>query len=262
MLPRSSWRMSWIMTCLTVWAPMRPTTESGNFDALPGRGDGAGLAVELDGEFAGVFGVELLAQTGGDGLLDVVVDLVALDVFVASDAIDDSDQFLRIHDFTRYLPFLELIQFPTKKAGQTRRPAVSSDEPVEQTAPAVIRHTCRIGGLQSRRARSMRLLMQVHGWAHYRRHVSRLRFIPVSPGSKKWALRRSTYTVASVPACTPAWASSRPTTYRAKLYSCTRPYYCPAARSRSSDLHGATIRRPARKCKCSGRMPRTTSAGT
>ena len=72
-----------------------------NLDALPLGADDAGDAIELDGEFAGVLGVELLAKPGGDGLLDVVVDLVALDIFVAGDSIHDSDQFLRIHDYSR-----------------------------------------------------------------------------------------------------------------------------------------------------------------
>jgi hypothetical protein len=40
----------------------------------------------LHGELAGVLGVELLAQPRGDRLLDVDVDLLALDVLVASDA--------------------------------------------------------------------------------------------------------------------------------------------------------------------------------
>ena len=86
------------MTCLTVCAPIRPTTESGTSTPLPLGGDLAGGAIELDGEFAGIFGVELLAQTGSDGLFDIIINLVALDVLVSRDAIDDSYQLLRIHD--------------------------------------------------------------------------------------------------------------------------------------------------------------------
>src|SRR5687768_12051369 len=41
---------------------------------------------------------------------------------------------------------------------------------------------------------------------------SRLRFIPVSPGSKKWTFRVSTYTVALESIVNPGAASTRPTT--------------------------------------------------
>ena len=94
MLPRSSWRMSWIITCLTVCAAMRPRTDSGNASPLPGDADVAGRAVQRDGEFAGVLGVELLAQPRRDRLLDVGVDLLAIDVLVAGDAVDDANEFL------------------------------------------------------------------------------------------------------------------------------------------------------------------------
>src|SRR5687767_5816311 len=40
-----------------------------------------------------------------------------------------------------------------------------------------------------------------------------VRFIPVSPGSNRWILRRSTYAVACEFICNPAWASTRPTTW-------------------------------------------------
>ena len=62
-------------------------------DALAGDGDLAVGAVELDGELAGVLGVELLAQAGGDGLLDVHVDLLALDVLITGDPVDDTHDF-------------------------------------------------------------------------------------------------------------------------------------------------------------------------
>src|SRR5690606_6185544 len=49
----------------------------------------AGAAFENHLELRGVFRVELLAQRGGDGLLDVDVDLLALDVLVSSNTVDD-----------------------------------------------------------------------------------------------------------------------------------------------------------------------------
>src|SRR5207248_1574225 len=51
----------------------------------------------LHDKFAGIFGIKLLAQPGCDGLLDVRIDLLTLDVLVTSDAVNDSDQFLWIH---------------------------------------------------------------------------------------------------------------------------------------------------------------------
>src|SRR5688500_3937191 len=44
----------------------------------------------------------------------------------------------------------------------------------------------------------------------------RLRFIPVSPGTKKWIFRASTYTVAVLSICSPCAASTRP-----KSWSCS-----------------------------------------
>ena len=58
---------------------------------------------------------------GSDGLFDVVVDLVSLDVFVSGDAVHDSDQFLRIHVFLLFSFSTEHIE-RTKKAKQ-KRPA-------------------------------------------------------------------------------------------------------------------------------------------
>src|SRR5690606_23459902 len=59
--------------------------------AVAGCGDLAGHAVKVHLEFAGVFGVEVLAKPAGDRLLDVGVDLLALDALVARDAIYDTD---------------------------------------------------------------------------------------------------------------------------------------------------------------------------
>ncbi len=55
------------------------------------------MAIDRNGEFAGVFGVKLLTQTGCDRLLDVRVDLVALDILVAGNSVDDANQFL-VHE--------------------------------------------------------------------------------------------------------------------------------------------------------------------
>jgi hypothetical protein len=70
----------------------------GHYRAAAGDGDVAVGPVERDSEFAGVFRVELLAQPGGDRLLDVDVDLLALDVLVAGDPVGDSHDF-RIRHF-------------------------------------------------------------------------------------------------------------------------------------------------------------------
>src|SRR5437764_11022286 len=52
----------------------------------------------------------------------------------------------------------------------------------------------------------------MHGYATaWAVSLTRLRFIPVAPGSKKWTLRRSTYTVAAAFTFRPVWASTRPT---------------------------------------------------
>src|SRR6185437_15724885 len=51
-------------------------------------------AIDADGKFAGILRVKLLAQTRGDRLLDVRVDLVALNVLVACNSIHDADKFL------------------------------------------------------------------------------------------------------------------------------------------------------------------------
>jgi hypothetical protein len=62
----------------------------------------------------------LLAQTGGDGLLDVAVDLLAIDVLVAGDAVDDANQFL---GFMVQACNVRLPRSATKKADPFRRPA-------------------------------------------------------------------------------------------------------------------------------------------
>ena len=128
--------MSWIITCLTVWAPMRPMTDSGTISPLRGDGDVAGRAVERHCELAGVLGVELLAQPGRDRLLDVGVDLLALDVLVAGDAVDDADQFW-IHAYSSLLCYsvVRLFSCPARFTCTT----TSTDTPVQTKKPPHIR---------------------------------------------------------------------------------------------------------------------------
>ena len=59
--------------------------------------DVTGLAVEGDCELAGILGVELLAQRRTDCLLDIGVDLFAINVLVACDPIHDAEQILIGH---------------------------------------------------------------------------------------------------------------------------------------------------------------------
>jgi hypothetical protein len=60
---------------------------------VAGDGNVPGRLVQRDGELGGVLGVVVLAQPRRDRLLDVGVDLVAVDVLVARDAVHDADQF-------------------------------------------------------------------------------------------------------------------------------------------------------------------------
>src|SRR5208282_3178762 len=99
-----------------------------------------------DDEFGGVLGVELLAQTGGDGLLDVVVDLLALDVLVSSDAIDDADEFLLIHKMHSLFSCGNFFALQSgrckrtpKQNGQPESAARVSKRPVQTHAPATRR---------------------------------------------------------------------------------------------------------------------------
>jgi len=77
MLPRSSWRMSWIITCLTS-APDAAHDESGS--GLAARvTEISPLSIDRDGELAGILGLNCCADRK-PRLLDVDVHLLALDV--------------------------------------------------------------------------------------------------------------------------------------------------------------------------------------
>src|SRR5690606_24352409 len=69
--------------------------------AVDGGGDAAGQGVELDG---GLFGLERLADRAGHRAFEVGDELLAVDVLVAADAVDDADEVL-VHGESRYLVF-------------------------------------------------------------------------------------------------------------------------------------------------------------
>ena len=189
---------------------MRPTTDSGSVSPLRATEMSPVVAVERHRELARVLGVELLAQPGGDRLLDVGVDLLALDVLVAGDAVDDADQFW-IHASIPHAIQLCAIQLcsysvvrthtVTNSCTKQKRPPIaggprSRSEPVSETTQPLIRKPSGWASLPRREIGPCCCVMQVHGRARWL--VLLLRFIPVSPGSKKWTFRRSTYTVACV----------------------------------------------------------------
>ena len=128
--------------------------------ALAVDGDVAGGAVQRDLKFAGVFGIELFAQPRRDGLLDVHVHLLAIDVLVARDAIDDPDQFC-VH----YCFLFSLFTCPKQKPPRCIEAVHSSDGTLEKHLSP---HPCllfrRMGAaFASRLCPCLCIVMQPHG---------------------------------------------------------------------------------------------------
>ena len=97
MLLRSPSRIFWIITCLAVWAAMRPRSCTSIGSPFTVAVNFAGQPVELDLD-VGLFAV-VLAQAGDHGRFDVGDEGFAVDVLVARDAVDDPHQ-VRVHACT------------------------------------------------------------------------------------------------------------------------------------------------------------------
>ena len=93
---RSASRIFWIITCLAVWAPMRPTVSSES-SSRPScvAVNRTVFAVDLHDD-VGFFAVVLLGGRD-ERSLDPLEDDFLVDVLVAMDRIDDSQNFLGIH---------------------------------------------------------------------------------------------------------------------------------------------------------------------
>ena len=89
-LSRSASRIFWMITCLAVWAAIRPSSDGSILIAVLGRLDRARLGVDVDLDLGGL-GVVLLGR-GGECRLDPLEQNILGDILVAVDAIDDADQ--------------------------------------------------------------------------------------------------------------------------------------------------------------------------
>ena len=93
---RSASRIFWIITCLAVWAPMRPIISSGS--------SGSPLCVPSIAPFSRsirttmfVFFAVVLLGGRDQGRFDALEDDFLVDVLVAVDRVDDAQQFIWIH---------------------------------------------------------------------------------------------------------------------------------------------------------------------
>src|SRR5687768_3976400 len=107
--------------------------------------------------------------------------------------------------FSAYCLLLSI--HPTQRPPRSRETAHSFDEKPENTH-TLIRNSFRVRAGGPLRLVTM-LLRYAIAWAG---SFERLRFIPVSPGSKKWTRLRSTYNRTTDPARRSLFASTRATT--------------------------------------------------